>query len=155
MTDGIAGLDFANDIIDHLKSNWVNGTGGKMPVFTTQWKKKAVGVGQRAYDEIIVSLDTENPQIYSIIAGTGSDGKWNYDWLHDISITLDIYTSVSETRVLQLVDECTRILKNNVVSTNNKREYIQILPTNVVSLNEEFRNIYRYNIDVDAIRLNP
>ena len=118
MTDGIAGLDFANDIIDHLKSNWVNGTGGKMPVFTTQWKKKAVGVGQRAYDEIIVSLDTENPQIYSIIAGTGSDGKWNYDWLHDISITLDIYTSVSETRVLQLVDECTRILKNNVVSSD-------------------------------------
>ena len=48
-----------------------------------------------------------------------------------------------------------RILKNNVVSTINNREYIQIVPTNIVSLNEEFRNIFRYSIDVDAKRINP
>ena len=85
----------------------------------------------------------------------GADGKFNYDWLHDISVTLDIYSSVSEARVLQLVDEIVKILKNNVVTTINGREYLQMLPGNIVSLNEEFRNIFRYNIDVDAMRFNP
>ena len=128
---------------------------GKAPIFTTKWKEKAVGVGSRVYDEVIVELDTEDPKIFSMITNTGSDGKFNYDWLHDISITLDIYSSVSEARVLQLVDEILKILKNNVVTTINNREYIQILPGNVVSLNEEFRNIFKYNIDIDAMRFNP
>jgi hypothetical protein len=74
---------------------------------------------------------------------------------HDLSINLDIYSSVSDAIVLQLVDEILKILKNNVVTTINNREYIQILPGNVVSLNEDFRNIFRYNIDVDAMRFNP
>ena len=47
MTDGMAGLPFANDIIDYLKSNWTS-SGGKAPVFTTKWKKKAVGEIGRA-----------------------------------------------------------------------------------------------------------
>ena len=154
MTDGMAGLPFANDIIDHLKSNWTS-NGGKLPIFTTKWKKKVVGLGQRSYDEVIIELDTEDPKIFSLITGVGSDGKSNYDWLHDISITIDIYTSVSEERVLQLVDEIVRILKNNVVTTINNREYLQMLPGNITSLNEEFRNIFRYTIDVDALRFNP
>lgn len=151
----MAGLPFANDIITHLKDNWVVNTGGKLPTFSTKWKKKVVGLGQRLYDEIIVELDTEDPKIFSLISGIGTDDKFNYDWLHDISVTIDVYTSVSETRVLQLVDEIVRILKNNVVTTINNRDYIQILPGNITSLNEEFRNIFRYNIDVDALRFNP
>ena len=153
-TEGMAGLPFANDIIDHLKDNWTS-NGGTQPIMTTKWKKKAVGVGSRNYEEIIVSIDSENPRLYSMISGIGSDGKFDYDWMHDISLTLDIYSSTSEERVLQIVDEILRILKNNVVSTINTREYIQIIPTNIVSLNEEFRNIFRYSMDVDAMRINP
>lgn len=155
MTDGIAGLPFANDIITLLEDNWVTGSGGKIPTFSTKWKKKVVGLGKREYDEVIVEIDTEDPKIFSLISGVDVDGKFNYDWLHDISITLDVYTSVSEKRVLQLVDEIVRIIKNNVVTTINNRDYIQILPGNITSLNEEFRNIFRYNIDVDAMRFNP
>lgn len=151
----MAGLPFANDIVSHLKAEWVSGTGGKLPTFSTKWKKKVVGHGSKNYDEIIVELDTEDPKIFSLISGVGADGKFDYDWLHDISITIDVYTSISEDRVLQLVDEIIRILKNNVVTTINNRDYIQILPGNITSLNEEFRNIFRYNIDVDALRFNP
>ncbi len=154
MTDGMAGLPFANDIVSHLKNNWTI-NGGKLPTFTTKWKIKAVGVGKRAYDEVIVELDTEDPKIFSLISGVSADGTFDYDWLHDISVTIDVYTSVSEDRVLQLVDEIVRILKNNVVTTINNRDYIQILPGNITSLNEEFRNIFRYTIDVDALRFNP
>jgi len=154
-TDGMAGLPFANDIIKLLKSEWLPGTGGKKPVFTAKWKKKVVGHGTSRYDEVIVELDTEDPRIFSLISAIGSDGKFDYDWLHDLSVTVDVYTNTSEDRVLQLVDEILRILKNNVVTTINLRDYVQILPGTITSLNEEFRNIYRYTIDVDAMRFNP
>ncbi len=62
MTDGMAGLPFANDIIDYLKSNWTS-SGGKAPIITTKLKKKAVGVDARVYDEVSVELDTEDPKI--------------------------------------------------------------------------------------------
>ena len=154
MTDGMAGLPFANDIVKLLNDEWQS-TGGKKPVFSTKWKKKVVGHGTNNYDEIIIELDTENINIFSLISSIGADDKFNYDWLHDISVTADIYSSKSEDRVLQLVDEVIRILKNNVVTTINNREYLQILPSNAVSLNEEFRNIFRYTVDIDAMRYNP
>ena len=81
--------------------------------------------------------------------------KFTYDWLHDVSISIDIRTSESELRVLQLVNEIMRILKTNVVPTINNRTYIQMLPEGVTSLNEEYRNLYRYLISVSAIKLNP
>lgn len=153
-SDGMAGLPFANDIVTLLSSNWKS-TGGKKPIFTTKWKKKVVGLGQRSYDEVIIELDTEDPKIFSLISGVGGDSKFDYDWLHDISVTVDIYTSISETRCLQLVNEIVRIIKNNVVTIINGHDYIQILPGNITSLNEEFRNIFRYNVDIDALRFNP
>lgn len=155
MVDGIAGLPFANDIIKLLKDEWVGSTGGKLPTFTTKWKKKVVGHGSSNYDEVIVELDTEDPKIFSLVSGVGADGKFNYDWLHDISVTVDIFTSKSEDRCLQIVNEIVKILKNNVVTTINGRDYVQILPGNITSLNEEFRNIFRYTVDVDAIKFNP
>jgi len=152
---GMAGLPFANDILKLLEDEWTTNSGGNLPVFTTKWKKKVVGLGQKNYDEVIVQLDTEDPKIFSLIASIGTDGKFDYDWLHDISVTIDVYTSKSEDRVLQLVNEIVRIIKNNVVTIINGHSYIQILPGNITSLNEEFRNIFRYNIDVDAMRFNP
>jgi len=153
-TDGIGGIKFVNDMIKHLKDEWVTGTGGKIPDITAQWGKKVVGLGTNKYQEIIISLDSEDPKIFSLISSIGVDGKFDYDWLHDISITLDIRTGTSETRVLQLVSEVVKILKNNVVTTIDNTEYVQILPGNVVSLNEEYRNLFRYTVDVDAMRFN-
>ena len=56
---------------------------------------------------------------------------------------------------MQLVDEIMKILKNNVLPTINNRTYIQMLPEGITSLNEEYRNLYRYIISVSAIKLNP
>ena len=81
--------------------------------------------------------------------------KFTYDWLHDVSISIDVRTSESELRVMQLVNEIMRILKTNVVPTINNRTYIQMLPEGITSLNEEYRNLYRYLISVSAIKLNP
>ena len=155
MTDGFIGLKFANDLITLLNGKW-KASGGAKPLFQTQWNMKNVGLGSRNYNQVIISIDAENPQIYSMMQGDATDAtKFTYDWLHDVSISIDVRTSESESRVLQLVNEIMRILKTNVVPTINNRTYIQMLPEGVTSLNEEYRNLYRYLISVSAIKLNP
>jgi len=155
MTDGFIGLTFANDLITLLNGKWKS-SGGAKPLFQTQWNIKNVGLGSRNYNQVIISIDAENPQIYSLMQGDATDAtKFTYDWLHDVSISIDVRTSESESRVLQLVDEIMRILKTNVVPTINNRTYIQMLPEGITSLNEEYRNLYRYLISVSAIKLNP
>ncbi len=155
MTDGFIGLNFANDIITLLNGKW-NSSGGAKPLFQTQWNMKNVGLGSRNYNQVIISIDAENPQIYSMMQGDATDAtKFTYDWLHDVSISIDVRTSESELRVMQLVNEIMRILKTNVVPTINNRTYIQMLPEGITSLNEEYRNLYRYLISVSAIKLNP
>ena len=156
MADGIAGLQFVRDMIAFFESEngWSEETGGKQPVLTAQWKKKETGFADGDYQEIILSLDSENPNIYSLLQSDGAD-KFFWDWLHDISITMDIRTGASEERIGQMVDETVRILKRNVITNINGTEYVQILPGSIVSLNEDYRNLFRYTVDCDALRFNP
>ncbi|NIT99616.1 MAG: hypothetical protein GWN01_01325 [Nitrosopumilaceae archaeon] len=150
---GIAGLDFKDDIIA-LLNKWRSGNGGRKPTFTVVWKKKDIGRGNRGYDEVIVILDAENPNIFSLRRTDGS-GNSIYDWLHDISISIDIWTSNGEKRSHEMVNEVVRLLKTNVLFNINNRQYVQLLPTGIEPLHEEYRNIYRWIVDVEAMRLNP
>lgn len=154
MAGGIAGLQFVNDMIVFLAKKWIEDTGGIQPVITAQWKKKTIGFVDGNYQEIIISLDSENPNIYSLLQRDDND-VFFWDWLHDISITLDIRTGDSEERILQMVDEVVRIIKANVILPINGTQMIQTLPGAVVSLNEEYRNLFRYTVDVDTLRFNP
>jgi len=154
MADGIAGLTFVKDMIAFLGEQWTTDSGGAQPDITAQWNKKTVGFGGDNYQEIIISLDSENPNIYSLLQSTDAD-VFFWDWLHDISITLDIRTGDGEDRVLQMVDEVVRILKLNVITAINGTIYVQILPGAIVSLLEEYRNMFRYTVDVDCLRFNP
>jgi len=150
---GIAGLDFVEDIISVIGNKWKS-SGGKKPKITKQWEIKAVGVGQRVYDQVIIGLDSEVANIFSLQYSDGN-GNPSWDWLHDISITIDIRSSVSEARVLQLVDETMRIIKENVLLNINGRNYVRILPNGITSVNEEYRNLFRYILSCDAIYFNP
>lgn len=150
---GIAGLDFVNDMVSLLGTKWKS-SGGKKPKITKQWETKAVGVGQRSYDQIIIGIDSESANIFSL-QYTGNDNNSQWDWLHDISITIDIRSSLTEARVLQLVDETMRIIKENVLLNINNREYVRIVPNGITSVNEEYRNLFRYILSCDAIYFNP
>ncbi|MDE1839955.1 MAG: hypothetical protein KGH87_08560 [Thaumarchaeota archaeon] len=152
---GFAGLQFANDIVYLIKNSWIIENGGEKPEVVTQWNVKTIGQGDSNYSMVIVSIDSENPQIYSMLQGTPAANLSNYDWLHEISITLDIRTGISESRVLEMVNETMRILKTNTVPLINNTQYVQLLPEGTTSLNEEYRNLFRYTISVSAIRFNP
>ena len=154
MTGGIAGLQFVNNMIAFLEKEWSEDNGGKPPIITAQWKKKTTGFANGNYREIIISLDSENPNIYSLLQ-TDQNDAFFWDWLHDISITLDIRTGESEEEILKMVDEIIRILKRNVILPINNTVYVQMLPGSITSLNEEYRNLFRYTIDVDALQFNP
>lgn len=151
---GIAGIDFVDDLIKSFRSNWVTNTGGIIPTFVKQWEVKEVGHGSNSYDVIIIGIDGENIDAFSL---QHTDGLGNpaWDWLHDVSVTIDIRSGKSEKRVLQLVDEISRILKTKVLLNINNRVYVQVLPTSFTSMNEEYRNLYRYIGSADALILNP
>jgi len=154
MTNGIGGLDFVNNMIAHLSEKWTDETGGEQPIFTAQWNKKTVGFVDGNYQEVILSLDSENPNIYSLLQSSEANGFF-WDWLHDISITLDVRTGDSEKRVLQMVNEIMRILKTTVILPINDTVYVQVLPGAIVSLNEEYRNMFRYTVDVECLQFSP
>jgi len=154
---GIAGLNFVNDLIKILNDKWKTGTGGKKPKITAQWGVKTTGHATNMYREIIISLDSENPQIFSLLQGNLNTDA--YDWLHDVSISLDIRSGSSEADILQMVNETVRILKTNTVPTvvtkSGTRTYLQVLPEGITSLNEEYRNMFRYMVSVSCLIFNP
>lgn len=151
---GIAAIDFVTDIIKSFKDNWIPGKGGKQPEFVKQWEVKQVGHGTSIYDKVIIGIDGENVDIFSL-QYDDSSGDPTWDWLHDVSVTIDIRSSASEKRVLEVVNEISRILKKKVLLNINNRIYVQVLPTGFTSMNEEYRNLYRYIGSCDARILNP
>lgn len=153
-TDGTASITFMDNAIVLLRNNWITTTDGNLPKLSLQWNVKAIGVGASNYDEVLISFDSENPQIYSLLTGA-AEGLSNYDWLHDVSITIDIRTGKSSNRVLQMMNAVMRIFKTNVVTIIDGTEYIQILPEGVTVLNEDYRNMFRVLVSVSALRFNP
>ena len=151
---GIAGLNFINDFASLIRTKWVSNSGGKLPGIVSKWNIKTVGHGESIYDQIILALDGESSEIFSLLQGEPNRGA-SYDWLHGVDVSIDIRSGESERRVLQLTNEVMRIIKSNVVPTINKRTYLQLLPTGVTSLNEQYRNLYRYSIGVETLIFNP
>lgn len=149
-----AGTDFLGDIVSLIKSKWRPTEAGPLPTFRLQWDIKEVGHAQGRYDVVIITFDSETADIFSLIS-ENDDGDFGYDWMHDMSLTVDIMTSQSARRGLQVTNEIMRILKSSVVSVIGGREYLRILPEGVTVLNDDRRNIYRTTIGVSAMRYNP
>lgn len=154
-TGGSAGLKFVEDITSILDTNWIPAIGGKKPEIVPIWKFKESGLSGD-YQIIIIHLDDETVRIFSMMQGaTNENATFSYDWLHNISVTLEIRTGTSERRVLQLTDMCTYILKNNVLPIVNNRQYVQLLPEGYVPMSEEYRNLYKTMLSATAMRFNP
>lgn len=154
-TGGSAGLKFVHDIEDIIDNNWIVKIGGKKPNFVKSWEFKESGLEEK-YEIVIIHLDDESLRIFSMMQGDPTNNtKFVYDWLHDISVTLEIRTGESERRVLQLTDMITYILKHNVVPVVNNRQYVQLLPDGYVPMNEDYRNLFKTLLSCSAMRFNP
>ena len=152
----MAGEKFLDDIIFLLKEQWIPATGGKVPIIRRESQVKAVGVGSSKYNEIIVSLDSENIKEFGMLKGDTTDWrKFERDWYHDISVTIDLRSGVSLVRMEQMVSECIAILKSRTVPIIDNTQYVHLRVTTATSKNEEYRNLFRYLIDVSVGIENP
>ena len=153
---GLAGEKFLDDIIFLFRDQWVPALGGKFPITRRESQVKAVGVGSNKYNEIIVSLDSENIQEFGMLKGDATDWrKFKRDWIHEISITIDVRGGESLARTEQIVRQCIRILKSRTVPRIDNTQYVHLRVSGATSLNEEYRNIFRYLIDVSVTIENP
>ena len=148
MAGGIAGLDVLNMIKDHLNDNLTTGA-----QVETIWKEKSVGFGDSSYDQIFIGLDAENVNIYSL--QHSQDGMPRYDWLHNVHFFVTIHTAQSEERVLELANDVMRVAKESVIVPFDRLKYIQLIPTGATSLNDEFRNLFRYELTFKMMVFNP
>ena len=147
---GIAGLDVLNEMVTFFKQQLPNNIR-----VDKIWNEKSVGLGSSGYDVIFLGLDQEDPDIFSL-QYKDSDGTPSWDWLHTVHFYIDIRTGKSEEHVLELVDNVMKIIKKNVIPTNgSKNRNIQLLPVGVTSLNEDYRNLFRYMLDCQIMVFNP
>ncbi len=150
---GDPGLELSNDLVTLFKDRWVQKTGGKLPDFSTKWNIKEVGRGKKKYTNIIIDTDVDNPEIFSLQIRNQGIPSW--DFYHYISANIDMITSENENRINMVAFEIVRILKENVVVVINTHQYTQLLPNPLIDLNEDFRNIFRKTMSVEAERYNP
>lgn len=150
---GIAGITFINDIILFIKDKWTPHTGGPLPTFSKAHQINSTGHGNSNYDEVIVQLDNEIINIFSLQYSENSLPKW--DFLHDVSVTLDVRTGKSEERILEMVNEIIRILKSNITSVINNNVYVRLKLEGATSNNQDFRNMFRYILSFSVEKFNP
>lgn len=152
--DGSAGLQFVDDVIALLNIKW-KPNNVKKPNISKIWERKVTGLVQNKARDVLVTLDAETVNIFSIQQRDGNNKPF-WDWLHDLSLTIEVRTGTSIDDALKIVSEITRIFKENVASVLiNNNEYVQMLPGSITSQNEEFRNLFRYIMDVSAMKYNP
>ena len=154
-TDGSAGLRFMNDFIFLLNKKWKSGNTRK-PTISKIWTRKVTGLISNNARDVLITLDDESPQIFSLQQRDGDDQPF-WDWLHDVGLTIEVRTGTSVDDALSIVSEITRIIKKNVtlVTGVDNNEYVQMLPGTIVSRNEEFRNLFRYVMEVSVLKYNP
>lgn len=153
-SDGSAGLRFLDDFIFLLNKKWKSGVTRK-PTISKIWTRKVTGLVSRGARDVLITLDDETPQIFSL--QNSNNGVPSWDWLHDVGLTIEVRTGTSVDDALSIVSEITRIIKQNVtlVTGVDDNEYVQMLPGSIVSRNEEFRNLFRYIMEVSVLKYNP
>ena len=150
---GDPGIELANDLITLLTDEWIPKTGGARPEFNTKWNIKEFGRGKKKYTNVTIDADVDDPQIFSLQFRDNDVPSW--DFYHFISANIDIITSENEKRINQVSFEIQRILKISVVPVINTHQYTQLLLGPAIDLNEDYRNLFRKTMTVNAERFNP
>lgn len=155
MTEGLASLQTIQDLIEFIKDEWIpDNTDGRKPEMVVSWKVKEAGHMEGNYRKIIFQIDSENPRIYSLLQKDSNNLNF-WDWLHEIELTIDVRTGVSEEACLKMVNELVRILKRNAFGDMGNNYNVQLLPGPVTVAHEDYRNLFRILIDVQILRYNP
>lgn len=106
------------------------------------WEERATGFMDDRKDFILLTPTNEEPQYF---------GLYGQDFLHHISVKIDIHSYQNLEHHENLVNEVFRIIKSNIRRTN----YVDLLATSSYHDNDMYRNIYRHTIIVKYRKFNP
>lgn len=125
------------DLYSMLSTEWNAATVTK-PTITYMWDEKQINLNVGDY--CLLSANSEGDTGFALY---GSKVK------EDMYLTIDIRTKVSTARLLLLVGEVKRIVRNNV----RKSGYVFVREPTITDRSLEFRKEWRTTIDVFMSRI--
>jgi len=112
------------------------------PDITFVWEEKTTGFMDDRRDFILLTPTNEDPQYF---------GLYGSDFLHHISIKIEVHSFQNLQHHENIVNEVFRIVKANIRGT----DYVDLLLTQSSHNNDLYRNIYRHTIVMKYRKLNP
>ena len=140
---GITSITTAGDLKDLLNTSWRNNN-VKRPEIDLAINETETGLEKK--DKIVIYTNTEGISPFSL---------YGTNWLHTLIYTIECVSHESHTTSEKLLDEIDRIIKANVRFSINNRNYVDMLPTNIVPLIDNERNIFRYHYEVQIRQVDP
>jgi len=131
-----ASVDTAKNLII---DNW---SLSSQPDITFVWEEKTTGFMDDRRDFILLTPTNEDPQYF---------GLYGSDFLHHITIKIEVHSFQNLQHHENLVNEVFRIVKANIRGT----DYVDLLLTQSSHNNDLYRNIYRHTVIIKYRKLNP
>jgi hypothetical protein len=122
-----------------LLDNWSLST---TPDITFMWEERSTGFMDDRRDFILLTPTNEDPQYF---------GLYGQDFLHYISVKIEVHSYQNLEHHENLVNEIFRIIKANIRRT----DFVDLMATSSYHDNDMFRNMYRHTIIIRYRKLNP
>ena len=122
-----------------IKDNW---TLSSQPDITFVWEERTTGFMDDRRDFILITPTNEDPQYF---------GLYGSDFLHHISVKVEVHSFQNLQHHENIVNEVFRIVKANIRGT----DYVDLLLTQSAHNNDLYRNIYRHTVIMKYRKLNP
>jgi hypothetical protein len=129
----------ANTAKNVIIDNW---TLASQPDITFVWEERTTGFMDDRRDFILITPTNEDPQYF---------GLYGSDFLHHISVKVEVHSFQNLQHHENIVNEVFRIVKANIRGT----DYVDLLLTQSSHNNDLYRNIYRHTIIMKYRKLNP
>ena len=129
----------ANTAKNLIVDNW---TLSSQPDITFVWEERTTGFMDDRRDFILLTPTNEDPQYF---------GLYGSDFLHHITIKIEIHSFQNLQHHENIVNEVFRIVKANIRGT----DYVDLLLTQSAHNNDLYRNIYRHTIIIKYRKHNP
>ena len=121
------------DCIVMIKDGWTAGT--QLPTIKALWKEKSTGFMDDRRDIVLVYPRRENVEYFGLLG---------QDFLHTLTLVIDVRSYGEQEKVDQTVEEILRILKVNI----RRAGFVDVLVKNTVSMSDNLRNMFKHQIIV-------
>ena len=121
------------DCIVMIKDGWTAGT--QLPTIKALWKEKSTGFMDDRRDIVLVYPRRENVEYF---------GLYGQDFLHTLTLVIDVRSYGEQEKVDQTVAEILRILKVNIRRTG----FVDVIIKNSLSMSDNLRNMFKHQIIV-------